>query len=103
MKIKRAYRWLRSRAWLYWNLFKDKRTPWISKILIIVAIAYLVWPFDLIPDFIPFVGLLDEVIIIPFLFYIATLFIPKHVKNDYTKRRAFTKKYDDVIEGEIVD
>ncbi len=68
MRIRRAYRWLRSRAWLYWNLFKDKRTPWISKILIIAAVIYLIWPIDIIPDFIPFVGFVDEVIIIPFLF-----------------------------------
>lgn len=73
--------------------------------MVMAAIIYLVWPFDLIPDLIPFAGLVDELIIIPLLFYVATKFIPKSVVED-NKRKASGKKrteFDDAEEGEIVD
>jgi len=91
---------------LYWLLFKDPRTPKISKILVIAAIVYLIWPFDLIPDFIPFAGFVDELIIIPLLFYVATKFIPKDVVEDnkrIAKGERKGAKFDDVQEGKIVD
>ena len=104
MKIRRLIRRLRIEVRLYWDLFRDKRTPRISKILIIGAVIYLVWPFDLIPDFIPFAGFVDEIIIIPTLFYLATLFIPKSVVNEYKNKatKSFKNKFDNVQEGEIV-
>jgi len=42
-----------------------------------LAVGYLLLPFDLIPDFIPVIGQLDDVVIIPVLLYLALLFIPK--------------------------
>ena len=89
---------------VYWLLLLDPRTPRLSKFMVLAAIAYLVWPFDLIPDFIPFAGLVDELIIIPLLFYVATKFIPKYVVDD-VKRKAKGKKkeFEDVQEGEIIE
>ena len=63
----------------YKKLSRHPKTPKISKILLIAAIFYLLMPFDLIPDFIPILGQLDEVIIIPLLIYIALKFIPEIV------------------------
>ena len=84
----------------------DPRTPKISKIMVLGAIAYLIWPFDLIPDVIPFAGFVDEIIIIPLIFYIATKFIPKHVVDDNKRKARGGKKgakFEDVQEGEIVN
>jgi len=44
---------------------KDPRTPWYAKALAVGVVAYLVSPIDLIPDFIPFFGMLDDLIIVP--------------------------------------
>ncbi len=58
---------------------KHPKTPWLAKAFLGLAIGYLLLPFDLIPDFIPVLGQLEDVIIIPFLVYIALLFTPKEV------------------------
>jgi uncharacterized membrane protein YkvA (DUF1232 family) len=55
------------------------RTPKIAKILIGAAVAYAISPIDLIPDFVPVVGHLDDVVIVPLLVYTALKFIPADV------------------------
>ena len=95
---------LKRYARVYWLLLKDPRTPKISKIMVLAALIYLIWPFDLIPDVIPFAGLVDEIIIIPLLFYIATKFIPKNVVEDNKlKAKGKKKELEDAQEGVIVE
>jgi len=64
---------------IYRMVLKDKRTPKIAKILIGLAIVYALLPFDLIPDFIPIIGQIDDIIIIPTLIFIALKIIPKQI------------------------
>lgn len=64
---------------MYRLVLKHPQTPWIAKVFLGLAVGYLLLPFDLIPDFIPVLGQLDDVIIIPALLYMALLFIPKAV------------------------
>ena len=61
---------------------RDSRTPWYAKWFLGVAIIYLVSPMDLIPDFIPVLGYLDELVIIPVAFWIAIRIIPNEVLED---------------------
>ena len=49
---------------LYWRLFNDARVSIWPKALLVGALAYVVLPFDLIPDAIPFVGEIDDVVIL---------------------------------------
>ncbi len=49
---------------LYWRLFRDPRVSLWPKALLVGALAYVVLPFDLIPDFIPFVGEIDDLVIV---------------------------------------
>jgi uncharacterized membrane protein YkvA (DUF1232 family) len=62
---------------VYRLVLKHPQTPWPAKLLLGLAVAYLLMPFDLIPDFIPLIGQLDDLLIIPVLLYLALLFIPK--------------------------
>jgi len=62
---------------VYRLVLKHPQTPWPAKLFLGLAVAYLVMPFDLIPDFIPLIGQLDDLLIIPLLLYLALLFIPK--------------------------
>lgn len=64
---------------VYRLVLKHPQTPWMAKCFLGLAVGYLLLPFDLIPDFIPVLGQLDDVIIIPVLLYLALLFIPKAV------------------------
>ena len=49
---------------LYWRLLRDRRVSVWPKALLVGALAYVVLPFDLIPDVIPFVGEVDDVVIL---------------------------------------
>jgi uncharacterized membrane protein YkvA (DUF1232 family) len=61
--------------------YGDRRTPFLAKILIGITIGYLLSPVDLIPDFIPILGLLDDVLIVPALIVLSIKLIPVTVLN----------------------
>lgn len=58
---------------------KDSRTPLPAKILAAVTVAYALSPIDLIPDFIPVLGYLDDVLLLPILIIAVRKLIPKPV------------------------
>lgn len=58
---------------------KDKDTPVIAKVFAGLAVAYALSPIDLIPDFIPVLGYLDDVLILPALVALTIKYIPKDV------------------------
>lgn len=76
-KLKTMTRQLKRELQVYRLLLKHPETPFFSKILLGLAVGYLLLPFDLIPDFIPILGQLDDVVLIPLLLYLAHLQIPK--------------------------
>jgi uncharacterized membrane protein YkvA (DUF1232 family) len=49
---------------LYWRLLHDRRVSMFPKALLLGALAYVILPFDLIPDFIPWFGQIDDVVIV---------------------------------------
>ena len=55
------------------------QTPRVAKVLLWLAIGYLLLPFDLIPDFIPVLGQLDDMVIVPGLIYLALQRIPDKI------------------------
>ncbi len=67
---------------VYRSVMKDKRTPLLPRLLIGTAVFYLLLPFDLIPDFIPVFGQLDDIILIPALIFIAIQLIPKNILKE---------------------
>jgi len=70
-----------------WKLvLKDRRTPLLSKIFLGIAIAYAISPIDLIPDFIPGLGYLDDIIFISLMAILALKMIPKVVIEECRTR-----------------
>lgn len=65
----------------YRALNAHPQTPRLAKCLLWLALGYLVLPFDLIPDFIPVIGQLDELVIIPLLLYLALKWTPVEVRQ----------------------
>lgn len=63
----------------YQRLQKHPKTPMLAKALLWLAIGYVLMPFDLIPDFIPLIGQLDEMVIIPILLYCALKLTPSSI------------------------
>lgn len=61
---------------------KEKRTPWYAKLIAAAVVVYALSPIDLIPDFIPVIGYLDDLIILPALIALCIKFIPTDVFED---------------------
>lgn len=58
---------------------KHPRTPWYAKACGVVTLLYLLAPIDLIPDFIPVIGHLDDIILVPLGIWLTIKLIPKEV------------------------
>ncbi len=67
---------------VYQLVLKDRRTPRLAKALLAVAVGYALSPIDIIPDFIPVLGYLDDVILVPGLIALALKIIPPQVVED---------------------
>lgn len=67
---------LKSEAFIIMQAYKDPRTPFTAKLLIAITIGYLLSPIDLIPDFIPVLGMLDDLLIVPVLISLSLKLIP---------------------------
>ena len=87
-KIKSSVRQLKSVLNILAISYKDPRTPLLPKIIIGITVAYLLSPIDLIPDFIPVIGLIDDLIIVPLLISLSIKLIPKAVLEDARKKAA---------------
>jgi len=81
-KLKDRARKLKSEAQVLLIAYTDKRTPFTAKVLIGLTVGYLLSPIDLIPDFIPVLGFLDDVIIVPLMISVSIKLIPAIVLAD---------------------
>jgi uncharacterized membrane protein YkvA (DUF1232 family) len=82
MKIKEKLSELKQYLTALYIAYKRKDVPIYAKLLIIVIIVYALSPIDLIPDFIPVLGYLDDLIILPALIFFAIKLIPKDILEE---------------------
>lgn len=61
---------------------RDSRVPWYAKVLALATAAYALSPIDLIPDFIPVLGYLDDLIIVPLGILLAVRLVPAEVMQE---------------------
>ncbi|WP_332816861.1 YkvA family protein [Sphingopyxis sp.] len=59
-----------------WLAARDPRVPWLARVLAIAVAAYALSPIDLIPDFIPVLGWLDDLLIVPLGLWVVRRLIP---------------------------
>jgi uncharacterized membrane protein YkvA (DUF1232 family) len=78
-RLKEIGRRIKEEFDFYQRLQQHPHTPWLAKALLWLAVGYLLLPFDLIPDFLPIIGQLDELVIIPILLYFAVKLTPDAV------------------------
>lgn len=71
---------------------KDKRTPFYAKFITIAAMAYLVFPIDLIPDALLPIGFLDDLAIVPAFFYFVYKILPEDVITEAQNKAHKTNK-----------
>jgi uncharacterized membrane protein YkvA (DUF1232 family) len=92
--------WLgRARTWargikrdvlVVWHAARDPRTPWAVRLLALAVAAYALSPIDLIPDMIPVLGLLDDLLIVPLGLLLVLRLLPPAVLADARERAAAT-------------
>ncbi|WP_151750078.1 YkvA family protein [Acinetobacter seifertii] len=73
---------LRKQIVMLWFASRHPQMPWLPKVIAVVAVAYAFSPIDLIPDFIPILGFVDDAIILPILIWLALRFTPEQVIFD---------------------
>lgn len=71
-----------------WFAYKHADTPLMAKLLCVLVVAYALSPIDLIPDFIPVLGYLDDAILLPCLIWIAVRLIPSGVLAECRSKAA---------------
>lgn len=67
---------------------RDPRTPWYAKVLAAAVLAYALSPVDLIPDMLPVLGYLDDLVLVPLGIYLALRMIPSPVLADCRAKAA---------------
>ena len=83
---------LKSEIMVLWIAARDPRTPIIAKIIAALVAAYALSPVDLIPDVIPVLGLLDDLIIVPAGIWLALRFVPHDLMDEFRARAAQMQK-----------
>ena len=67
---------------MLWFACRDPRTPWWLKALAMLVVAYALSPIALVPDFIPVLGFVDDVILLPGLIWLIVRFLPPDIACD---------------------
>ncbi len=77
---------LKREVMVLWFACRDPRTPWYARALAMLIVAYALSPIDLIPDFIPVLGYLDELILLPVGIYLVLKLVPAQALADARAR-----------------
>jgi uncharacterized membrane protein YkvA (DUF1232 family) len=91
---KQVARELAGQTYALYLAYRDPRTPWYAKVFAALIVGYVFSPMDPIPDFIPGVGLLDEMVVVPIGVWMAAKVIPQEVMEECQE------KAREVAEGE---
>ena len=81
-ELKQRAHHLKAETFALYLAARDPRTPWYAKLLVAGIVAYAVSPIDLIPDFVPVLGYLDDLILIPAGIALAIKLVPDSVLAD---------------------
>jgi uncharacterized membrane protein YkvA (DUF1232 family) len=91
--LKRKARELKREIGALFLAMRHPRTPWYAKLLLLAIVAYALSPIDLIPDFVPVIGLLDDLILLPLAIALVLKMIPEAVIAE-CRARAVTDETD---------
>ncbi len=79
---------MRRETYALYLAYKDPRVPWIARVFTALVVAHTLSPIDTIPDFIPVLGYLDDLIITPLGIYLALKMIPEQVMAEARQKAA---------------
>lgn len=80
MNLKERARQLKEDVPMIFFALKKKETPWLAKLFAAITVCYICSPIDLIPDFIPVLGYLDDILLVPAFIALTLRCIPKQIQ-----------------------
>ena len=80
--VKAKVRVLKLESYTLACAYQHPRTPWYAKLSILLTLGYLLSPIDLIPDFIPILGYVDDLVLVPLLLLLSIKLVPKDIIDD---------------------
>lgn len=95
-RLKQTARRLKTEIAVLGVVYHDPRTPWYAKTVIFLVIAQSLSPIDLIPDFIPILGYLDDLVLIPLGIALAIKLVPKEVFSEAREKVAQEPEKTDI-------
>jgi uncharacterized membrane protein YkvA (DUF1232 family) len=101
-KIKSKAKQLRREVVALWFAARDPLTPWYAKVIALLVTAYALSPIDLIPDFIPLLGYLDDLVLIPAGIALSIKLIPPEVMQSCREKADLEAKKPVSIVGGII-
>jgi uncharacterized membrane protein YkvA (DUF1232 family) len=99
-KLKARASEIKVEVWALFLAARHPRTPWYVKLFVVTIVAYALSPIDLIPDFVPLLGFLDEIILLPFAIVLAVKMVPAGVMAE-CRARAAERRPDGARAGRI--
>ena len=90
-KLRSAAKRLKREVMTLYFVARDSRTPWYARGLAFLVVGYALSPFDLIPDAIPILGLLDDLILVPAGIWLVLKLVPQHVLEEARVEAAKTE------------
>jgi uncharacterized membrane protein YkvA (DUF1232 family) len=85
-ELRRRARRLKAEVYALYLAYRDPRVPWYARLFAAGVVAYAFSPIDLIPDFIPVIGFLDDLILVPLGILLALRMIPPAVMAECRQR-----------------
>ncbi|MDX1258929.1 YkvA family protein [Exiguobacterium sp. K1] len=104
-KLKDTAKKLKKQIFILYFAYQDERVAWYTKLFTASVVAYAFSPIDLIPDFIPVLGYLDDIILVPLGILLALRMLPQEVIDDCTvkaEQRLGTDKPKNWLVGALI-
>jgi len=80
-KLKKKTKNIEKNIHVLYLCYRHPKTPWYAKAIVLITLAYALSPIDLIPDFIPVLGYLDDLLILPLGIFLSIKLIPEDIFN----------------------
>ncbi len=100
--LKQRARALKAETYVLYLAARHPGTPWYAKLLVAAIVAYAFSPIDLIPDFVPVLGYLDDLILIPLGIALAIRLVPAEVLAECRARAQERRKLVSRVAGAVI-
>jgi uncharacterized membrane protein YkvA (DUF1232 family) len=98
-QLSKRARYLKAETFALYLAARHTGTPWYAKLIVAAIVAYVLSPLDLIPDFVPILGYLDDLVLIPLGVTLAIKMIPPAVMSECRERAREVMANDKPVSG----